>query len=240
MELKVGEMHFKDLNELIRENKDDYVKLDDVFGQRYIGCGLSGRTIDIHGTPGNALGAYMNDCVINVYGNGQDATGDTMNCGKIIIHGSCGDTTGYGMRGGEIFIKGSAGYRVGIHMKEYKELKPVIVVGGKAGDFLGEYLAGGILVVLGIGAPEEDIVGNFCGTGMHGGVIYIRGKVAENKLPSQVAQSEADDDDMKIIKKYIEVYCNYFGADKDELLKSKFYKLLPNSKNPYTQMYIKN
>jgi len=28
-------------------------------------------------------------------------------------------------------------------MKQYKEKKPVIVIGGTAGSFLGEYLAGG-------------------------------------------------------------------------------------------------
>ena len=42
------------------------------------------------------------------------------------------------MRGGEIFIKGDVGYRVGIHMKAYLDHQPKIVVGGKAGDFLGE------------------------------------------------------------------------------------------------------
>ena len=29
------------------------------------------------------------------------------------------------------------GYRAGIHMKEYKEKRPLIVIGGSAGSFLG-------------------------------------------------------------------------------------------------------
>ena len=48
--------------------------------------------------------------------------------------------------------RGNAGYRVGIHMKAYEDHRPVIVIGGKAGDYLGEYQAGGVLIVLGIGA----------------------------------------------------------------------------------------
>lgn len=34
-------------------------------------------------------------------------------------------------------------------MKEYKDKIPAIVVGGVAGSFLGEYQAGGVIVVLG-------------------------------------------------------------------------------------------
>ena len=91
----------------------------------------------INGTPRNALGAYLDGCVITVHGNAQDATGDTMNDGTIYISGSSGDATGYAMRGGRIFVNGDVGYRAGIHMKEYKEKSPVLVVGGSAGSFLG-------------------------------------------------------------------------------------------------------
>ncbi|NLM50860.1 MAG: glutamate synthase, partial [Clostridiaceae bacterium] len=124
-------------------------------------------------------------------GSGQDATGDTMDSGSIIVYGNCGDTTGYAMRGGEIYIKGNAGYRVGIHMKEYADKIPVIVVGGKVGDFLGEYQAGGIIVVLGIGV-EGIPVGAFCGTGMHGGKIYIRSSQIPVGLPKQVVAEKLE------------------------------------------------
>jgi hypothetical protein len=33
-------------------------------------------------------------------------------------------------------------------MKEYKESKPAVVIGGACGDFLGEYMAGGTQQVL--------------------------------------------------------------------------------------------
>ena len=142
-------MLYAELNKMIRDSDEQKFTLENVLGQRYIGAGLSGKEILIKGTPGNALGAYLNGAKISVHGNAQDATGDTMNDGAIIIHGNSGDTTGYAMRSGEIYVQGNAGYRVGIHMKSYQDMFPTIVIGGKVGDFLGEYQAGGIIIVLG-------------------------------------------------------------------------------------------
>ena len=90
----------QELYQIIRDSSDPDVVIENCLGQRYIGSGLSGRTITILGTPGNALGAYMNGSRIIVKGNAQDATGDTMNEGTIFIHGSSGDATGYALRGG--------------------------------------------------------------------------------------------------------------------------------------------
>ena len=43
------------------------------------------------------------------------------------------------MRGGKIYVRDHAGYRAGIHMKEYKKKVPIMIIGGCAGSFLGEY-----------------------------------------------------------------------------------------------------
>jgi len=63
-----------------------------------------------------------------------------MSSGKIIIHGD-GEHFGSQHEGGQIFVHGDVGYRVGIHMRLYKSNVPIIVAGGHAGDFLGEYMA---------------------------------------------------------------------------------------------------
>jgi len=239
MSIIAKNMHFKELNERIKAG-GTYVHIDDVFGQRFIGSALSGKTLSINGTPGNALGCYLDGAVIEVHGNAQDATGDTMNDGKIIIHGNAGDALGYAMRGGSIFVKGNAGYRTGIHMKEYKDRIPVIVIGGKAGSFLGEYLAGGIIVVLGIGAQGEQPVGNFTGTGMHGGKIFIRTAVELTALPSQVAAEKASSEDKKEIESFIKEFAEHFDMDASNLLQDDFLVLKPNAKNPYKQLYTAN
>ncbi|MCL2108822.1 MAG: glutamate synthase [Oscillospiraceae bacterium] len=213
--------------------------IDNCYGQRYIGCALKEGVIKINGTPGNALGAYLDGGVINVNGNAQDAVGDTMNFGKIIIHGNAGDALGYAMRGGEIFVRNNAGYRTGIHMKEYRDKKPAIIIGGKVGSFLGEYLAGGLIVVLG-GDSIEVPVGNFTGTGMHGGKIFIRSESELTGLPAQVAAAVASEEDLKEIEPFVREFCGYFGGDFEGILRGKFYVLTPNAKNPYKQLYTAN
>ena len=161
-------LHYRALNEALRKAADDCT-VTECCGQRYIAAGMSHKSITISGVPGNALGAYLNGAVITVNANAQEAVGDTMNAGKIVVHGNIGDAAGYAMRGGKIFVRGNAGYRAGIHMKAYEEKKPLMVIGGRAGSFLGEYQAGGVIVVLGLGAKDQEIVGNFPCTGMHGG-----------------------------------------------------------------------
>ena len=239
MEINAANLDFQTLNKNLKSSSDDYIKITNCLGHRYIGCGVSGRTMDIYGTPGNALGSYLAGSTIHVYGNAQDATGDTMDSGEIIIHGNCGDTTGYGMRGGKIFVHGDCGYRVGIHMKAYEEHKPVIVIGGSVGDFLGEYQAGGTIIILGL--HSQDIpVGDFCGTGMHGGCIYIRSNYLPNDLPAQVSAVRATQEDLIAITSDIEAFCKYFNESKEDILNSTFYKLTANSKNPYKRLYTHN
>lgn len=241
MIIQANDMHFQTLNDLVRQSADQQVVIEQCIGQRYIGSGLSDKKIVIKGTPGNALGAYLDGADITVYGNGQDAIGDTMNEGRIIIHGSCGDATGYAMRGGKIYAQGNAGYRAGIHMKAYKEKLPVLMIGGTAGSFLGEYQAGGLIIVLGLERPaEQPIVGYFCGTGMHGGKIYLRCPVLPDNLPAQVAGRQADDEDMAEIMTYIDEYCMAFDYPKEKILAEQFYVLLPNQENPYEQLYTEN
>ena len=240
MIINANEVGYYDLNKTIVASTDTEITVKNAMGQRYIGCGVAGKRITVEGTPGNALGAYLDGSRIVVYGNGQDAIGDTMNNGEIIVHGSCGDTTGYAMRSGKIFIKGNAGYRVGIHMKEYHEFFPKIVIGGKVGDFLGEYQAGGIIIVLGIGCDGKAPVGSFCGTGMHGGRMFIRSDEIPAGLPVQVSCTEATDEDKASIDEYVAEFAENFGYDKSELLSGKFYKLTPNTASPFKQLYTHN
>lgn len=209
-------------------------------GQRYIGAGMSGKSLVIHGVPGNDLGCYLDGGSIRVCGNAQDQTGDTMNAGAIVVEGSSGDATGYSMRGGKILVRGNAGYRVGIHMKAYREQQPLIVVGGEAGSFLGEYQAGGTIVVLGLGSKKKTPVGNLCGTGMNGGRMYLRGEELPKDLPEQVSARRATEEDMAAVDGYLDDFCGAFQISKDEILKKTFFVITPNSSNPYKELYTFN
>lgn len=237
-------LHYRELNEKIRKAVRDginEIKLKNVNGQRFIADGLEGDVrIIIEGVPGNDLGAFMKGPTVIVKGNGQDHVANTMDDGKIVIHGSAGDVLGYGMRGGKLFVKGDAGYRVGIHMKQYKEKVPVIVIGGRVGDFFGEYMAGGILVVLGLNtgfSKGGQITGNYLGTGVHGGVIFLRGEVNKYQLGKEVAVFEPDEKDWKLIKSLVEEFSKDLELNASEILKEKFIKIVPVTHRPYGNLY---
>ncbi len=235
MKIDATHMYFKDLNELIRNCNEDIV-INNCEGQRYICSGMSKKNVTIYGTPGNALGSYLDGSQISVHGNSQDAVGDTMNDGCIVIDGNAGDALGYAMRGGKIYVRGNSGYRTGIHMKAYGEKKPVIVVGGSAGNFLGEYQAGGLIVVLGL-EGGASIISQFTGTGMYGGKIFLRCEELPMDLPKQVLSSVATPEDLQEIKLYLKEYSDIFSLDFNGIMNSRFYVLKPNTSNPYKQLY---
>lgn len=209
-------------------------------GQRFIAAGRNGGRVQITGIPGNALGAYLDGAEIEVMGNAQDAVGDTMNAGRIIIRGNIGDTAGYAMRGGEIYVEGNAGYRTGIHMKAYEDRFPAIVIGGRAGTFLGEYQAGGLILVLGLHTDGKPIVSNFPCTGMHGGKLILRSTCEGILFPKQVSVRPAAAEDMAEIMPYLHQYAELFQRDLHAILDSAFSVVMPDSQNPFKQMYVAN
>lgn len=239
MVIEAKGLDFRAINEALRA-KERENKITGCLGQRFICAGMSDISVDIEGVPGNALGAYLNGAEITVRGNAQDALGDTMNNGTIVVHGSVGDAAGYAMRGGSIYVKGDAGYRTGIHMKAYREKKPLIVIGGCAGSFLGEYQAGGVIVVLGLGDGKKRIVGNFPCTGMHGGKMILRSDCRDITFPEQVSAKAASGEDLVEIEKYVSEYCRLFGADVGKIMDSPFTVITPDSNNPYKQLYVAN
>jgi glutamate synthase domain-containing protein 3 len=161
-----------------------------------------------------------------------------MNNGEIIIHGHAGDILGLSARGGKIFVREDVGYRAGIHMKEYQDKKPMVIIGGTAQDFLGEYMAGGILILLGLNLKEGVChKANFIGTGMHGGVIYMRGEVQEFQLGKEVGVAELNENDYVILKGLVGEFASHFDYDAEEILKYKFTKLFPLYLRPYGQLY---
>ncbi|MDV2990075.1 MAG: hypothetical protein P3T54_08005 [Dehalogenimonas sp.] len=235
-------IYYRDLNKTLRQLADEgveRVELNNVCGQRYIATDLS-RPMEfkITGTPGNDLGAFMNGSRIEVFGNAQDCMANTMNAGEIIVHGHAGDICGMAARGGRIFIRDYVGYRAGIHMKEYQDKKPVMVIGGAGQDFLGEYMAGGVLVVLGLGLAEgEKHKANFIGTGIHGGVIYISGGFEPHQLGKEVGVAELDEADREVLAGLVNEYCGHFGGDAETIMKRSFKKLYPKSLRPYGRLY---
>ena len=244
MSVEAGLQRYETVNGLIKKQleKKSRVTVKDVNGQRYIGCALdAGKTVEIHGTPGNDTACYLNGGKIIIHGNGQDAVGNTMNGGEIIIHGHSGDALGYGMRDGAIYVRDNVACRGGIHMKEFEKMKPVIVIGRSAGSFLGEYMAGGTIVLLGLGMERgEKLFGTHCASGMHGGRIFVRGSYPKENLSPNIQAAPLTAADKKELAGYVKKYCRYFGADCGEIMAAPFKKLVPATARPYANLYTPN
>ncbi len=225
--------------ELLSKNK---VTVTEVNGQRYLGCGLSkGKTLEIQGTAGNDLAFCLNGGRIILHGHGQDAVGNTMGGGEIVIHGHAGDALGYGMRDGQIYVRDNVSCRGGIHMKEFRNMKPVLVIGSNAGSFLGEYMAGGTIVLLGLNMKRgEKLFGTHCASGMHGGKIFVRDTVPKENLSPNIKITSLTPEDEAELKEYITKYCRYFDADYETVMSKRFKKLIPETSRPYANLYTAN
>ncbi|HOJ95963.1 MAG TPA: hypothetical protein PK024_03880 [Methanospirillum sp.] len=233
-------IHYTPLNKQIRQAVRDgasEIILKNVMGQRFIGDGLIGSVkIVIHGVPGGDLGMFMKGPTIEVFGNADHAPGNTMDEGTIIIHGASGDATAHSMRGGKVFVRDDIGYRGGIHMKQYLNKRPVLVVGGTAKAFLGEYMAGGLVILFRM-KDEEPYAEMGLASGIHGGEIFIRGTVKEWTPGIGSTAQLASSEDIERIKPFIMEFSQYFNVDPSELLNSSYTRIAPVSARPFAGKY---
>jgi glutamate synthase (NADPH/NADH) large chain len=129
--------------------------------------------ITVTGSSGQSLGAFLpRGLTIRLRGDANDYVGKGLSGGRIVIAPSseatfaseenviAGNVIGYGATAGEIFVSGVVGERCGV-----RNSGAVIVVEG-AGDHAGEYMTGGMVVILGR-------VGRNLAAGMSGGTLYL-------------------------------------------------------------------
>ena len=231
-------MHYTPLNQQIRKAVEDgasEVIVENVLGQRFIGDGLRGdATVHIHGVAGGDLAMFMSGPTVIVHGNAEHAPGNTMDSGKVVIHGSAGDAAAHSMRGGKVFVRGDIGYRGGIHMKQYETQRPILVVGGSAQTFLGEYMAGGLLVVLGL---DGVMKAREIGSGIHGGEIIIRGDVGDSCLAAGAKKVSLTDADRARIAPVLREFAGDFGIDPEPLVNADYTRIVPASARPFAGKY---
>jgi glutamate synthase domain-containing protein 3 len=235
------DLHYTPLNQKIRAavaGGAREIVIDNVLGQRFIADGLKGDdvTITVNGVPGGDLCMFMSGPTVIVNGNADHAPGNTMDKGKVIIHGSAGDAVAYSMRGGRVYVRNNIGYRGGIHMKQYLEKRPILVIGGGARAFLGEYMAGGMIIVLGLdGVPPISEQGT--GSGIHGGEIFVRGPVDAEYLGGGTRAAPVTDEQKAMIRPIIEDFAKSFGIDAAPLLASDYTRIAAISARPFASKY---
>ena len=92
--------------------------------------------------------------------------------------------------------------------------------------------------MLGLNLKEgEHHKARFIGTGMHGGVIYLRGSVEDFQLGKEVGVADLDEQDRQVLQKYVGEFAAHFGYNASEILKYKFTKLFPLYLRPYGRLY---
>jgi len=158
-------------------------------GQRFHGCGFGpdsgGVRIDIYGSSGDYLGSGIDGLSIYVHGNAQDQLGQIMKSGKIVIYGDTGQTFLYGAKGGEVYVMGNAAGRPLINAVG----KPRVLINGTCLDYLAEsFMAGdplnggGFVILNGLEFDHEGQVkpqatpypGSNLFSLASGGAIYVR------------------------------------------------------------------
>ena len=137
-----------------------------------------GINIEIEGHSGQRVGAMgYPHTFIQVLGPASDDVG-WLNAGaEIVVYGHAGNGVANAMAQGKIFVGGNIGAR-GMTMTKHNprfEAPELWVLGG-AGDFFGEFMAGGIAVICGYEAQNpENVLGYRPLVGMVGGQVFVRG-----------------------------------------------------------------
>ncbi len=157
----------------------------EAFGQHGIGgrlwdAGQETAQIRILGHSGQRTGSLGNtNTRIEIMGPASDDIG-WLNAGaEIIVHGNASNGAMNGAAQGKVYVGGSIGAR-GMTMTKHNprfEAPELWILGG-AGDYFGEFMAGGIAVICGQDAPpKESVMGHRPLVGMVGGKVFVRGQV---------------------------------------------------------------
>ncbi|MGD8741206.1 MAG: FAD-dependent oxidoreductase [Desulfobacterales bacterium] len=172
------------------------------FGQHGIGGRLwrSGNEavyVKITGQTGQRVGSMgFPNTFIEVLGPASDDVG-WLNAGaEIVIHGNAGNGCANAMAQGKIFIAGNIGAR-GMTMTKHNPrfAPPELWVLGSAGDYFGEFMAGGIAVICGHEPQNpQNVLGYRPFVGMVGGKVFFRGPHRGYSQPDAKLIPIKDDD----------------------------------------------
>jgi NADPH-dependent glutamate synthase beta subunit-like oxidoreductase/glutamate synthase domain-containing protein 3/NAD-dependent dihydropyrimidine dehydrogenase PreA subunit len=153
------------------------------YGQHGIGgrlwrAGSDRIHVKVFGQPGQRVGSMgLASTSIEVLGPASDDVG-WLNAGAdIVVHGNAGNGTGNAMAQGKIYIAGNIGAR-GMTMTKHNPRfdPPELWVLGSAGDYFGEFMAGGVAVICGYEAQTaHNVLGYRPLVGMVGGRVFFRG-----------------------------------------------------------------
>ncbi|MFH0730169.1 MAG: FAD-dependent oxidoreductase [Pseudomonadota bacterium] len=132
----------------------------------------------VTGHSGQRVGAFAYaNTRIEIMGPASDDVG-WLNAGaEIVVHGNASNGAANAMAQGKIFVAGNIGSRGMTMTKQNPRFDPPeLWVLGSAGDYFGEFMAGGIAVICGHNPQTPDnVLGYRPLVGMVGGKVFFRG-----------------------------------------------------------------
>lgn len=183
------------------------------FGQHGIGGRLwdsapDEMNIRIIGHSGQRTGSLGTpNTKIEIMGPASDDIG-WLNAGaEIIVHGSASNGAMNGAAQGKVFVGGSIGARGMTMTKRNPRFEPPeLWVLGSAGDYFGEFMAGGIAVICGVNAANpEQTLGYRPLVGMVGGKVFVRGE-AKTYSDKDAKEVELDDQEWEWLLQGIKTF----------------------------------
>jgi NADPH-dependent glutamate synthase beta subunit-like oxidoreductase/glutamate synthase domain-containing protein 3/NAD-dependent dihydropyrimidine dehydrogenase PreA subunit len=190
----------------------------EAYGQHGIGgrlwrAGNEAVQIEIIGQPGQRVGSMgFANTSIEVHGPASDDVG-WLNAGaEIVVHGNVGNGCANAMAQGKIYVAGNIGARGMTMTKQNPRFDPPeLWVLGAAGDYFGEFMAGGIAVICGYEAQNSDnILGYRPFVGMVGGKVFFRGPCG-GYSESDAKLITIDDEDWNWLLENIRIYLDRIG-----------------------------
>ncbi len=201
------------------------------FGQHGIGgrlwdAGADETKIRIIGHSGQRTGSLGNsNTEIEIMGPASDDIG-WLNAGaRIIVHGSASNGAMNGAAQGKVYIGGNIGARGMTMTKRNPRFDPPeLWVLGAAGDYFGEFMAGGIAVICGHDCEDrEHLLGYRPLVGMVGGSVFVRGD-AKGYSKKDAKEIAITDEDWTWLKQNLKPFL-------EKLKKEDLYKEFTNRKD---------
>ncbi|HSB46550.1 MAG TPA: hypothetical protein VLD37_00940 [Candidatus Bilamarchaeum sp.] len=156
-------------------------------GERITGHRIYAGTLGSHGA------SYTDgDGTLEIVGPMQDNCLEASSVRKVVCHANAGMMHANAFQGEYLFHRGSLDSRGCQQLRPKDGHEPFVVIGETVGQYFMKMASGGTGLVLGLGhLGREDvdtpIAGDFLGTGMVGGRIYVRSDVKDSliKRPPQ-------------------------------------------------------
>ena len=125
-------------------------------------------------------------------------------------------------------------------MKEYQEKCPLLVVGGTAGSFLGSIRLRATLWYWGCVPRRTNRWGIFAAWVCTAGGFIFDPAVLRRTCPNGCCCMLTDEEDLDFLRPVLARFSKLFEESMEEIEALPFYRITPDSRNPYKQLYVSN